>query len=59
MKMNKRRLFLEFENIKIQKIFLNELGLVYNSIDLEIKDNKIALNEELFKNDALVLMIQI
>ena len=47
--------FLEFENIKnTKRYFLNELGLVYNSIDLEIKDNKIALNEELFKNDALV-----
>ncbi len=47
--------FLEFENIKnTKRYFLNELGLVYNSVDLEIKDNKIALNEELFKNDALV-----
>ena len=47
--------FLEFENIKqTKRYFLNEKGLVCNSVDLEIKDNKIALNEELFKNDALV-----
>jgi galactose mutarotase-like enzyme len=47
--------FLEFENIKESKrYFLNDLGLVYDSVDLKITDNKIALNEELFKNDALV-----
>ena len=47
--------FLEFENIKqTKRYFLNEKGLVYDSVDLKIIDNKIALNEELFKNDALV-----
>jgi galactose mutarotase-like enzyme len=47
--------FLEFENIKeTKRYFLNEKGLVYNHIDLKIEDNKIALNEELFQNDALV-----
>lgn len=47
--------FLEFENIKqTKRYFLNDLGLVYDSVDLKITDNKIALNEELFKNDALV-----
>ena len=47
--------FLEFENIKeTKRYFLNDLGLVYDSVDLKIIDNKIALNEELFKNDALV-----
>lgn len=47
--------FLEFEDIKkTKRYFLNELGLVYKNEDLEIKDNKILLNEELFKNDALV-----
>lgn len=47
--------FLEFEDIKESKrYFLNDLGLVYKSIDLKISDNKIPLNEELFKNDALV-----
>ena len=47
--------FLEFENIKkTKRYFLNELGLVYKNEDLEIKNNKILLNEELFKNDALV-----
>ena len=47
--------FLEFENIKqTKRYFLNDKGLVYKYEDLEIIDNKIALNEELFKNDALV-----
>ncbi len=47
--------FLEFENIKeTKRYFLNDKGLVYDSVDLKITDNKIALNEELFKNDALV-----
>ena len=47
--------FLEFENIKqTKRYFLNDKGLVYNHEDLKIIDNKIALNEELFKNDALV-----
>ena len=47
--------FLEFEDIKTTKrYFLNDLGLVYKNEDLEIIDNKILLNEELFKNDALV-----
>ncbi len=47
--------FLQFENIKqTKRYFLNDKGLVYKHEDLEIIDNKIALNEELFKNDALV-----
>ena len=47
--------FLEFENIKeTKRYFLNDKGLVYKHEDLEIIDNKIALNKELFKNDALV-----
>ena len=47
--------FLEFENIKeTKRYFLNDKGLSYKSEDLKICDNKIALNEELFKNDALV-----
>jgi galactose mutarotase-like enzyme len=47
--------FLEFEDIKqTKRHFLNDKGLVYKSEDLKIIDNKIALNEELFKNDALV-----
>lgn len=47
--------FLEFKNIKqIKRYFLNDKGLVYKHEDLKIIDNKIALNEELFKNDALV-----
>ena len=51
----KENYFLEFENIKeTKRNFLNDKGLVYDSVDLKIIDNKIALNEELFKNDALV-----
>lgn len=47
--------FLEFENIKSAKrYFLNDLGLVYDSLDLNITDNKLLLNEKLFKDDALV-----
>ena len=51
----KENYFLEFENIKeTKRYFLNDKGLVYDSVDLKIIDNKIALNEELYKNDALV-----
>ena len=51
----KENYFLEFENIKqTKRYFLNDKGLVYDSVDLKIIDNKIDLNEELFKNDALV-----
>lgn len=47
--------FLEFENIKeTKRYFLNDKGLVYKHVNLKIIDNKIALNKELFKNDALV-----
>ena len=47
--------FLEFENIKSTKrYFLNDLGLVYKNENLHISDNKIFLNEELFKDDALI-----
>lgn len=52
---NKEDYFLEFENIKkTKRYFLNEKGLVYKDEDLKIIDNKLALNEELFKDDALV-----
>lgn len=51
----KENYFLEFENVKeTKRYFLNDKGLVYKHESLEIIDNKIALNEELFKNDALV-----
>jgi len=47
--------FFEFKNIKSTKrYFLNEKGLLFNSIDLEILENKMPLNEDLFKDDALV-----
>ena len=46
---------IEVEDLKqIKRYFLNDLGLLYKKEDLKIIDNKIALNEELFKNDALV-----
>ena len=42
----KENYFLEFENIKeTKRYFLNDKGLVYDSVDLKIIDNKIALNE--------------
>jgi galactose mutarotase-like enzyme len=48
--------FFEFDNIsKTKRYFLNDKGLVYDSSDLEISENKIQLSEELFKDDALVL----
>lgn len=51
--------FLEFENIKqTKRYFLNDRGLVYDSANLEIKDNKIFLTEELFQNDALIFSDQ-
>jgi len=47
--------FFELKNIKSTKrYFLNEKGLLCNSIDLEISENKMPLNEDLFKDDALV-----
>lgn len=47
--------FLEFEDLKnTKRYFLNDKGLVYKNQDLEIIDNKMFLNEEVFKNDALV-----
>ena len=47
--------FLEFENIKeTKRYFLNDKGLVYKDEKLEINDNKFFLNEDLFKDDALV-----
>ena len=47
--------FFEFENIKnTKRYYLNDKGLVCKTENLEIEDNKIVLNEELFKNDALV-----
>jgi galactose mutarotase-like enzyme len=47
--------FFEFENIKnTKRYYLNDKGLVYKTENLEIEDNKIVLNEGLFKDDALV-----
>ena len=47
--------FIEFEDLKqTKRYFLNYLGLLYKKEDLKIIDNKIPLNEKLFKNDALV-----
>jgi galactose mutarotase-like enzyme len=51
----KNNAYLEFENIEnTKRYFLNDKGLVYDSSDLEIIENKIPLSEELFKEDALV-----
>ena len=52
--LKKEDYFLEFEINNSKRYFLNELGLVFDSIDLKFEDKKLFLNEELFKNDALV-----
>ncbi|MGE0052263.1 MAG: aldose 1-epimerase family protein, partial [Arcobacter sp.] len=46
--------FLEFEVDKIKRYFLDEKGLLFKSDDLKLENNKLFLNEELFKDDALV-----
>lgn len=51
----KKEYFLEFENINTTKrYFLNEKGLVFDNCDLILDKNRLFLNEELFKDDALV-----
>jgi len=51
----KESYYFEFDDIKqTNRFFLNEKGLVFDSEKLTIKDNKIQLNDELFKKDALV-----
>ncbi|MDD3056101.1 MAG: aldose 1-epimerase family protein [Aliarcobacter sp.] len=51
----KENYFIEFEDLKqTKRYFLNDLGLLYKKEDFKIIDNKIPLNEKLFKNDALV-----
>lgn len=52
--LKKEDYFLEFDVSNSKRYFLNELGLVYDSMDLEFEEKKLFLNEELFKNDALV-----
>lgn len=47
--------FLEFENIKTTKrYFLDEKGLIYKNQDLNLKNSKLYLDKDLFKDDALV-----
>jgi len=46
--------FLEFEVDKIKRYFLDDKGLLFKSDDLKLENNKLFLNEELFKDDALV-----
>lgn len=47
--------FLEFENITTSKrYFLNDNGLIYKEEELFFMENKLILDEEIFKNDALV-----
>jgi galactose mutarotase-like enzyme len=47
--------FLEFEEIeKTKRYFLNDKGLIYKEEELFFLENKIILNENIFKNDALI-----
>ena len=47
--------FLEFENITSSKrYFLNDKGLIYNNQEVSFMKNSLILDEEIFKNDALV-----
>ncbi|MBF7071520.1 aldose 1-epimerase family protein [Aliarcobacter butzleri] len=47
--------FLEFENLKTTKrYFLDEKGLIYKNQDLNLKNSKLYLDKDLFKDDALV-----
>lgn len=47
--------FLEFENIKTTKrYFLDDKGLIYKYQDLNLENNKLYLDKDLFKDDALV-----
>ncbi|CAM3535267.1 aldose 1-epimerase family protein [Arcobacter aquimarinus] len=52
--LKKEDYFLEFEVTNAKRYFLNNLGLVYKNKDLEFEDKKLFLNEELFKDDALI-----
>ncbi|MFY9090106.1 aldose 1-epimerase family protein [Arcobacter aquimarinus] len=52
--LKKEDYFLEFEVDKIKRYFLDEKGLLFKSDDLKLENNKLFLNEELFKDDALV-----
>ncbi|MDK2065330.1 aldose 1-epimerase family protein [Aliarcobacter butzleri] len=47
--------FLEFKNIKTTKrYFLDDKGLIYKYQDLNLENNKLYLDKDLFKDDALV-----
>ncbi|MFY9084760.1 aldose 1-epimerase family protein [Aliarcobacter cryaerophilus] len=47
--------FLEFENITTSKrYFINDKGLIYKNEELYFVQNKLILDENIFKNDALV-----
>ena len=47
--------FLEFENVeKTKRYFLNEKGLIYKNEDMNLPENRLLLDENIFKNDALV-----
>ncbi len=52
--LKKEDYFLEFEVTNSKRYFLDNLGLIYKNIDLKFEDKKLFLNEELFKDDALV-----
>ena len=47
--------FLEFENVeKTKRYFLNDKGLIYKNEDLNLLENRLVLDENIFKKDALV-----
>lgn len=47
--------FLEFKDIKTTKrYFLNDKGLIYKNEDLNLLENRLLLDEEIFKNDAFI-----
>ena len=47
--------FLEFENINsVQRYFLNDKGLLYKDEKFDFLENRLILDEVIFKNDALI-----
>ncbi|WP_198304727.1 aldose 1-epimerase family protein [Arcobacter vandammei] len=47
--------FLEFENItRSKRYFLDENGLIYKNEDLEFLENRLILDKNIFKDDALI-----
>ncbi|MFW2441896.1 aldose 1-epimerase family protein [Aliarcobacter butzleri] len=47
--------FLDFEDVRTSKrYFLNDKGLIYKNQEVNFTENSLILDEEIFKNDALV-----